>query len=461
MIPYIKGFHLTVEMWRGNRDEDGWKLPVAKDAEREDMAEEFGDQDDANLAHRIRKLCTQVPHAPSSGQTPPAPRLLRDLEALTERTQSSTPPLRLVHPKKMIHVFYGFGDASGTGRGSTFQGFRTVHHPSKQLGPTGPIVFRVGVWGPDDESESSNYRELTNLVEDMEAEARSGEMQDAEVFLCTNNSTSESCFYKGSSSSKVLHVLILRLHKLSMEYGIIIHLIHVAGKRMIAQGTDGCSRGVLMEGVMAGQDMLSFFDLDKSAFERYLPLIQWVRTWCPNKPIKPLSVKEWFQEGHGIVGGHKDSHGVWMPDHEPAGRVHLWAPAPAVADAMLEELLKARHKRTDTFHIIVVPRLMAPRWRRLFYKVSDLHFVVPPGASFWPTNMLEPLWIGIVFPFISHRPWSLQRAPLMVELGRELREVCKEGDLAAGPLLRKLFKLPRRLARLSPSVARGVLHMSR
>ena len=149
-----------------------------------------------------------------------------------------------------------------------------------------------------------------------------------------------------------------------------------------------------------------------------------------------------------------------MPDHEPAGRVHLWAPAPAVADAMLEELLKARHKRTDIFHIIVVPRLMAPRWRRLFYKVSDLHFVVPPGASFWPTNMFEPLWIGIVFPFISHRPWSLQRAPLMVELGRELREVCKEGDLAAGPLLRKLFKLPRRLARLSPSVARGVLHMS-
>jgi hypothetical protein len=31
-------------------------------------------------------------------------------------------------------------------------------------------------------------------------------------------------------------------------------MIHISGKRMIAQGTDGCSRGVLMEGVMAGRD---------------------------------------------------------------------------------------------------------------------------------------------------------------------------------------------------------------
>ena len=26
MIPYLKGFHLTIEMWRGGRDLEGWKL---------------------------------------------------------------------------------------------------------------------------------------------------------------------------------------------------------------------------------------------------------------------------------------------------------------------------------------------------------------------------------------------------------------------------------------------------
>jgi hypothetical protein len=129
----------------------------------------------------------------------------------------------------------------------------------------------VGVWSAEEEAESSNYREFANLIESSEEEARARRMVDTKVFLCTDNSTTESAFYKGSSSSKKLHTLILRLHKLQVEYRLIIHLIHVSGKRMIAQGTDGCSRGVLMEGVMAGQDMLSFVDLAKTAIENLLP----------------------------------------------------------------------------------------------------------------------------------------------------------------------------------------------
>ena len=26
IIPYLKGFHLTIKMWRGGRDLEGWKL---------------------------------------------------------------------------------------------------------------------------------------------------------------------------------------------------------------------------------------------------------------------------------------------------------------------------------------------------------------------------------------------------------------------------------------------------
>jgi hypothetical protein len=29
MVPYLKGFHLTIEMWRGGRDTDGWKVKEA------------------------------------------------------------------------------------------------------------------------------------------------------------------------------------------------------------------------------------------------------------------------------------------------------------------------------------------------------------------------------------------------------------------------------------------------
>lgn len=161
------------------------------------------------------------------------------------------------------------------------------------------------------------------------------------------------------------------------------------------------------------------------------------------------------------MGGHLDKHGMWVPDHEPAGKRHLWSPPPAVADAMLEELLKARHKRSDTFHVVVIPRLMYPRWRRLFHKVSDLTFLVPPGASFWPSHMFEPLWVGVVFPFVLHRPWCLRNTPLMVAMGQTLHEMCKASDVDTGNLLRKLLKLPQRLARVSPSVPLSVLRMPR
>ncbi len=136
----------------------------------------------------------------------------------------------------------------------------------------------------------------------------------------------------------------------------------------------------------------------------------------------------------------------------------LWAPQPPVADAALEELLKARHKRTDTFHVILIPRLMTPRWWRLFNKACDFTFVVSPGSVFWPADMFEPLWVGIVLPFTHHRPWCFKRAPLLVEIGRDLQEVLATSEADAGNLLRKLLNLPRRVASLSQRVACGVLH---
>jgi hypothetical protein len=47
----------------------------------------------------------------------------------------------------------------------------------------------------------------------------------------------------------------------------------------------------------------------------------------------------------------------------------------------------------------------------------------------------------------------------MVEVGRQLREVLKEGDVVGGCVLRKLFKLSRKLDTVPASVALGLLHM--
>ncbi len=148
-----------------------------------------------------------------------------------------------------------------------------------------------------------------------------------------------------------------------------------------------------------------------------------------------------------------------MPVHGSRGQLFLWTPLPLVADAALEQLLMARHKRTNTFHVVLVPRLMTPCWQRLFNKVCNFTFIVPPGTSFWPTNMFEPLWVGIVLPFTHHRPWCFKRAPLLVEMVRDLRGLLESSEADARDLLCKLLKLPGRVAPLSQHLACGVLHV--
>ncbi len=157
------------------------------------------------------------------------------------------------------------------------------------------------------------------------------------------------------------------------------------------------------------------------------------------------------------MGGVPDQNNVWIPTHEAAGETHLWALPPAVTDAALKELLKAHHKQTDTFHILLIPHLMTPRWRRLFNKACDFTFVISPGSSFWPVEMYKPLWVGIVLTFTKYRPWCFRRAPLLVEMGRSLRGLLETCETNAPDLLQKLLFLPRRVDSLSFRMACGVL----
>jgi len=64
----------------------------------------------------------------------------------------------------------------------------------------------------------------------------------------------------------------------------VIHVIHVSGKRMIAQGTDGVSRGFLMEGVMAGDDMLSICGSWKVCFGKTSAAIRLDYVLGPRRP---------------------------------------------------------------------------------------------------------------------------------------------------------------------------------
>ena len=70
--------------------------------------------------------------------------------------------------------------------------------------------------------------------------------------------------------------LVYRLRMAVMKYGLILHMVHIAGTRMIDVGVDGLSQGQLSEGVMAGDSILKHVPLHLSACTRSGDVMSWL-----------------------------------------------------------------------------------------------------------------------------------------------------------------------------------------
>ena len=139
----------------------------------------------------------------------------------------------------------------------------------------------------------------------------------------------------------------------------------------------------------------------------------------------------------------------------------MWRPEFDSPTGHQEQALIATHKRSDAFHIFLIPRIFTPYWRRLFAKCCDFVFHLPVGHSLWPSDMHEPLLVGISLPFIRHKPWSLRSTPVLLGMGGKLRQVLESGEGTGRDILRELLSLPRRASCVSESMARGMLHLPR
>jgi hypothetical protein len=225
-----------------------------------------------------------------------------------------------------------------------------------------------------------------------------------------------------------------------MNGGLALHVIHVAGKRMIAQGTDALSRGFTTAGVMAGMDFSLFVPLHQSVQDRQDSTIlrRWIESWLGES--KWLAPEEWF---------------------EPQSLVTpcIWTPPPAAADAALDQLGKWLHMGpTDTIHVVVIPRLMTSRWRKILGKTCDLVFTIPVGSVLWSYSLFEPLIVGICFPFIRFKPWRLRGTPLLESVERALREVPQASGGWGGSILCKLLHTTRTLDSMPEGLVQKVLH---
>jgi hypothetical protein len=115
------------------------------------------------------------------------------------------------------------------------------------------------------------------LVESLREFLIEKQVRGAEIFLFTDNSVAEAAYWKGNSSSRKLFKLVLEMKQMEYDFELQLHVIHVSGKRMIAQGTDGLSRADFSEGVMAGKAMTSFIPLHLDCEERAPGMGEWLQ----------------------------------------------------------------------------------------------------------------------------------------------------------------------------------------
>ena len=279
-----------------------------------------------------------------------------------------------------------------------------------------------GLWTREYGSRSSNFRELYNLILRLESLIQGNQLDHgAEVFMFTDNATLEAPFYCGTFSSYLLFELVLRARKLEMAGRIFLRVVWVAGTRMIAQGTDGLSRGDLLTGVMAGGSMLLYVPLNKTSEERQPGAVQWLKENCDGRFWQDASPEDWFD---GVFGKGN----------------FVWTPPPCIADVAVDQLCDSTHIRPENGHIFVCPAIMTYLWRKKLGKVADFVFKVPAGCNIWSQSQHEPLIVAFVLPHLFRRPWQVKRArKLLDDVQGNLREMWASSSTADGSGLRQLW----------------------
>ena len=230
---------------------------------------------------------------------------------------------------------------------------------------------------------------------------------------------------------------MFRLYKAQRSGGFILHVLHISGKRMKATGVDGLSRGDHTEGMMAGEDPMSFLPFHLGADTRSLGRVgKWVRSW-------------WRTSDHG-TGPNQERNWGGLPlreiDHtnmfelKEVKAARLWMLPPAAMEVAIELLWEDKLAHPQWPHVFVVPRLMAHMWRRDLGKNADILFTVPAGVPFWGGPQFEPLIVAIIFP-LAHvsdytGPWLVKGTDMGVYYEHALVEGFKpptKGPSTGGP----------------------------
>lgn len=145
----------------------------------------------------------------------------------------------------------------------------------------------------------------------------SSEVKEKQTAFNTPYFSSVDDIYKGISSAPKLLDMVIKFFDLQFEFGFTTIITHVAEARMIAKVRGGISCGAINEGVISGEDFVSFLSLHQLAIERSPSLHDWSHSWTGKIYPIFLHIKNWFIRDHYIVGFSYSNSNLHQKEWKP------------------------------------------------------------------------------------------------------------------------------------------------
>jgi hypothetical protein len=276
-----------------------------------------------------------------------------------------------------------WGDGSGTGAGGTLE-IRDGTGPK-------PMLTWMGTWSPSIQSFSSNWRELRTLYQTLLQQRDNPALCDSTVFYFTDNLVSYYIMSSGSSTSPELHRLVLQIKRLELIMSCHLEVIHVPGKLMIHQGTDGLSRGLWMTPERTRGTSL----MESSVALGPVPFCWALARWVENTIGIPP----------GSFNQHFDTLDPWS-FRLVQDCWTIWTPIPEVARQAISFFLDCWVERPlTTGAAFLVPRILQRTWSHISHFVVEYQAVAPqtlPDDCAYTSDI--PFVLLIVSPHIRSIP---------------------------------------------------------
>jgi hypothetical protein len=291
-----------------------------------------------------------------------------------------------------------WGDGSGTGAGGTLEIRDDTSPPS--------MLTWMGTWSPSVQSFSSNWRELRTLYQTLRRQKDNPSLRHSTVFYFTDNLVSYYIMSSGSSTSPELHRLVLQIKRLELVMLCHLEVIHVPGKLMIHQGTDGLSRGLWMTPERTRWSSLKESSVALGPVPFCWQLARWVETTIGILP--------------GSFTQHFGTLDLWS-FAQLQDRWSIWTPTPEVARQAISFFLDCWVERLlSTGAAFLVPRILQRTWSHVSHAVIEYKAILPhqlPADCSYLSDI--PFVLLVVLPHVRSLPpvldeTSPMRAPFWI-----------------------------------------------